>query len=144
MRTITTNVYKIDEHPNPSKCYDWIRDNWHDLNQIAVDEMIQSIVALSNLIGGTYDFSISQVPDRSEHISFYDYDHVALNKLHWEYDLTGVWTDECVIRELKNGTPTRALKHLHIDTEAVYSDEGLFELCEANQYEFTEQGEFIS
>ena len=144
MRTITTNVYKIGEHTTPIKCYDWMRDNWHDLNQISVDEMIQSIIALSDLIGGTYNFSISQVPDRSEHISFYDYDHKALKEIHDDYDLTGVWTDECVIRELKNGTPSKALRDVHIDSESVYSDEGLKELCEANQYEFTEQGDFIS
>jgi len=144
MRTITTNVYKIDEHPNPSKCYDWIRDNWHDLNQTAVDEMIQSIVALSNLIGGTYDFSISQVPDRSEHISFYDYDYKALKEIHDDYNLTGVWCDYDIIQALKKGSPSDALKQIHFTTEYVYSETGLYELCEANQYEFTEQGEFIS
>ena len=144
MRTITTNVYKIDEHPNPSKCYDWIRDNWHDLNQTAVDEMIESIVALSNLIGGRYDFSISQVPDRSEHISLYGYDHKALQEIHDDYNLTGVCWDEYVIRALKQGNPSDALKHIHFSTEYVYSETGLYELCEANQYEFTEQGKFIS
>ena len=30
---------------------------------------------------------------------------------------------------------------LHTDTEHQYSDEGLIELCGANQYEFSEDGE---
>ena len=33
MRTIETKVYTIDEHPSKDKCFVWIRDNWHDLNQ---------------------------------------------------------------------------------------------------------------
>lgn len=144
MRTITISVFKINEHPNPSKCYDWIRNNWHDLNQHSCTEMGNSIRQLSELIGGTFDYSIGQFPDRSEHISFYDYNPEALNEIADDYNLTGVCWDEDVIRALKQGNPSDALTYLHEDSEAVYSDEGLYELCEANQYEFNEQGEFIS
>ena len=39
--------------------------------------------------------------------------------------------------------PRKVLHNLHKDTEYVYSDEGLFELCQANGYEFNENGEAI-
>ena len=32
MRTIELKVYTINEHPNKDKCFDWIRNNWYDLN----------------------------------------------------------------------------------------------------------------
>ena len=79
MRTITTKVYKIYEHPNREKCYEWIRENWHDLNEHSVHDVVESINALTKIIGGSNDCSI-------------------------------------------------------------YSDEGLFELCELNEYEFNEEG----
>jgi hypothetical protein len=74
MRIIEIKVYKIEEHPNKKLCYDWIRNNWHDLNDHSLDEVVDSIKALSAKIGGTVDHCISTVPDRSEFIRFYDYD----------------------------------------------------------------------
>ena len=44
---------------------------------------------------------------------------------------------------LKNDNPEQVLYSLHADTEYLYSDEGLYELCESNEYEFTEEGELI-
>ena len=32
MRTIKIKVYTIKDHPNKEKCFEWIRDNWFDLN----------------------------------------------------------------------------------------------------------------
>ena len=69
MRTIEIKVYTIDEHPDKEKCFEWIRNNLHDLNQHSIDEIVESIRALSEIIGGTYDYSISQVSDRGEHIT---------------------------------------------------------------------------
>jgi len=144
MRTITTKVYMINEHPNPSKCYDWIRNNWHDLNQMSVDDMCGSIRALSDLIGGTFDYSISQVPDIGEFISFRDYDKKALQDIIDESDVSGVWCDYEIVRALRKGNPSDALKSLHEDTEYIYSDKGLKELCEDNEYEFNTEGKFIN
>ena len=42
MRVIEKKVYTIAEHPNKENCYNWIRDNWHDLNEHHVDEIISS------------------------------------------------------------------------------------------------------
>ena len=99
---------------------------------------------MSNKIGGTFDYSISQVPDRGEHITFKDYDHEALCRLSADdCPLTGICWDIDLIVGLREGNSNKVLDSLHSDTEYQYSDEGLFELCEANQYEFDEDGNCI-
>ena len=142
MRTIETKIYTIEDHPNKEKCFEWIRDNWHDLNQHSVDELIESIKFLSKKIGGTFDYSISQVPDRGEHITFNDYDHEELCRLSaGDLPLTGVCWDFDLIVGLREGNPNKVLDSLHSDTEYVYSDESLLELCISHQYEFYEDGQ---
>ena len=146
MRVIETKVYTIEEHPNKDLCYEWIRDNWHDINSHSVDEVIDSLKALQNEIGGKLDYSISSVPDRGEFIKFTDYDKQALiscSKVADELPLTGMCWDYDVIKGLRENNPTQVLGTLHQDTEYCYSDEGLYELCEANQYEFTEEGNIL-
>ena len=144
MRTIEKTVYTIDEHPNPEKVFEWIRSNWHDLNQHSVNEFIDSLKGLQKEIGGQLDFGISAVPDRGEHITLKGYNKEALNRLDKEdCPLTGVCWDYDIIEAFQNGYPNNALNSLHKDTEYIYSDEGLTELCEANEYEFYENGELL-
>lgn len=143
MRTIEIKIYKIEDHPNKEKCFEWIRNNWHDLNEHSVSEIIKSIEALSSEIGGTFNYSICPVPYRGEHITFKDYSIEALNSLKaQDCPLTGTCWDIDVIEGLiKNDGGSQVLKALHDDTEYQYSTEGLQSLCEANEYEFTESGE---
>tara|TARA_R110000803_G_scaffold112660_5_gene181038 strand:- start:3224 stop:3670 length:447 start_codon:yes stop_codon:yes gene_type:complete len=144
MRVIETKVYTIDEHPNKEKCFDWIRNNWHDLNQHSVDEVIDSLTALQKEIGGDLDYSISSVSDRGEFITLKDYDKEALFSLSADdCSLTGVCWDVDLIEGLKSGNTENVLHSLHSDTEHCYSDKGLFEMCEANEYEFSDSGEVI-
>lgn len=141
MRTIKTNLYTINDHPNKELCFEWIRENWNDLNQHSVDELIESIKALSNEIGGTFDYSISQVPDRGEYITFKDYNKEALLLLNADdLPLTGVCWDVDLIEGMQEGNPNKALEMLHDDTEYQYSNEGLLDMCNANEYEFNEDG----
>lgn len=142
MKTRIINIYTIEEHPDKDKVFNWIRDNWHDLNNHSVDEFIQSLKALQKVIGGKLDYSISAVPDRGEIISLKGYDKKALKQLdESKYPLTGVCWDYDIIEAMKNGYIESALHSLHNSTEYVYSDEGLYDLCEANEYEFLENGE---
>jgi len=146
MRVIETKVYTIEEHPNKDLCYEWIRDNWHDINSHSVNEVIDSLKALQKEIGGSLDYAISSVPDRGEFIKFTDYDKQALiscSKVADEYPLTGVCWDYDVIKGMRENNPTQVLSTLHQDTEYCYSDEGLYQLCQANQYEFTEEGNIV-
>ncbi len=144
MRTETINIYKIGEHPNKQLCFDWIRDNWHDLNQHSVDEVVASLKALHDEVGGQMDYSISAVPDRGEYIRFSFYDRDALFRLSVDdCPLTGVCWDTDVISGLRAGDTERILQSLHSDTEYQYSDEALEERCEANEYEFLEDGSVV-
>ena len=144
MREIITKVYKIDEHPDQQKCFEWIRNNWHDLNRHGVDDLIESLKALEKEIGGVLSYSICPVPDRGEHISFKNYNKSALKSLAAEdCPLTGCCWDIEVIEALRSGNISKVLDVLHDETEYIYSDEGLREMCEANDYEFTEDGEVI-
>ena len=144
MRIIETRVYTIDEHPDKEACYEWIRNTWYNLNEHSVSEIIKSIKELSKIIGGTYDYSISQEPDRGEYITFKDYDHEKLCRLSADdCPLTGVCWDVDLIVGLREGNPDKVLYSLHSDTEYQYSDEGLYELLVSNEYEFDEYGEFV-
>jgi len=143
MRVIETKIFTIAEHPNKIKCFDWIRNNWFDLNQHSIEEIIESIKALSTKIGGSYDFSICQLPDRGEFIKFTDYNHEDLCRISQDdLPLTGVCWDADLIQGLREGDTNKVLNSLHADSEYVYSDEGLLELCESNEYEFNENGVF--
>lgn len=145
MRMIITQVFQIEEHPNREKCYDWIRSNRHDLNQHSVEMLIKSIKALSNVIGGTFDYSISQVPSRGEHITFKGYDRAILDNLDAESDpLTGEFWDCNLIEGLREGSPRDVLDNLHDETEYIYSDEGLFELCREDGHWFNKNGKKIT
>ena len=144
MRIIETKIYTIDEHPNPVLCYDWIRDNVHDLNHESVGDIMRSIEALTSVIGGTNDYSISQVPCRGEFISFQDYDKVALQEINEkDMNLTGAWSDYIVTRAMQKNNPSQILKDLHDETEYRYSDEGLYEHCVICEWEFDENGKLI-
>lgn len=146
MKTKTINIYAIGEHPQPEKCFDWIRNNWHDLGQFCVDEMLDSLKALANEIDGVLDYSLSIVPDRGEYVTIKGFDQTKLERLYTKREdcpLTGVCYDHDVIEALYNGElETAVLKTLHAEGEHLYSDEGLREICEANEYEFDENGKF--
>lgn len=143
MRIIETKVYTIEEHPNKEKCFEWIRNNWHDLNDYSVNEVIDSIKALQEEIGGDLDYSISSVPDQGEFIRLTDYNKESLRKLIPEYyPLTGVCWDADLIESMqKYGNANKVLESLHSNTDYLYSNEGLLELCVVNEYEFTENGD---
>jgi hypothetical protein len=145
--TITRTIYTIDEHPSQESCFDWIRNNWHDLGDHYVDDMVQSLKALAAAVGGKLNYSVSIVPDRGEFVTLDDYDAEKLADLFKSKDecpLTGMCYDIDVIEGLYAGELDSAvLKTLHAGGEYIYSDEGLYELCQANDYEFTENGAIV-
>lgn len=140
----TIQAYTIDQHPNKESVFNWVRDNWHDLGDFAVNDFIESLKALANEIDGKLDYSISILPDRSEFISITDYDQQKLDDLSGLTSLTGVCYDEWVILAMKDEWIEGALSFLHDEGEYIYSDEGIEDLCDANGYFFTEGGAFHS
>jgi len=121
-----------------------MRENMHDLNDISLYELTDSIKKLTDEIGGKNDYSISQSPCIGEFIRFYDYDQELLdNNKAEECPLTGTYWDIELIEGIKENNLKKVLDFLHEDTEYIYSDGGLIELCESNGYEFNKQGKLI-
>ncbi len=149
MRAVIIEYFKFNELSDEAKtkARDYVRNNWHDLAQHYVEDMIESLKALAKETGGTLDYSLSVVPDRGEFVrlSGYSADRLAaLLKKKDECPLTGMCYDIDVIEALANGELESAvLKTLHAEGEYTYSDEGLSEMFEANEYEFTKEGEMI-
>ena len=173
MRTITTNIYTINEHPNPELCFDWMRNNFPELNDHGVYEMRESIAALSECIGGTHDYIFGAFPSRDQFVSFQDYDVDTLMALDADdCSLTGGTYDYSVIKAMQDLSVNQdyfrirlaikehgylnvnedlircrldndVLTDLHADTEYIYSDEGLTEWADMAELEFTEDGTAI-
>ena len=139
-------VYTIDDHPNPEAVYEWVRNNWHDLGDPDVRGMEQSLKAAKDLLGGTLNYSISIAPYRGGYVRLTGFDRKGLATLYAmreEYPLTGCWSDYAVLEGLHNGSlEHEVLKALHMQGDYLYSDEGIHEYLIANEYEFTENGEF--
>ena len=145
MRVIETKIYTIEDHPKKENCFDWIRENWHDLNEFNLLELSQSLQALRDTIGGTLDYSISGTPCRNEFIRFEGYDKEKLNSLDSQKcPLTGVCFDIDVIEAIKENNPEKIIEIAHRNYEYIYSNVCLEEHCTANEYEFTEDGVFYS
>ncbi len=147
MRQETINIYTIDDHPNKQDCYDYIRDNWHDLGDYVIGEMAASLKALENIVGGKLEYSIGLFPHRREYVLLTDYDRQALEEIYSkreECPLTGVCYDMDVIEGLYMGNLERkVLNCLHDEGEYIYSNDGLYEMIIANEYEFYENGKVV-
>jgi hypothetical protein len=144
MKQETIQAYTIDQHPNKEAVFDWIRNNWHDLGDFAVNDFIESLKALADAIDGKLDYSIGILPDRGEFIRITDFNQQKLDDLSGLDSLTGVCYDQWVILSMKDEEIELALSFLHDEGEYIYSDEGLEELCQGNEYYFTEDGAFHS
>ena len=154
----TINVYQINEHPEPSKVYGWIRSNWYDLNSHSVNEVVASCAALAQHLGLTLDYSICAVPDQGEYIKFKNASgtvlthgvndsllqgNCALTGVCWDEDLLDAFhqaDDDDELSDVLENASQKVLTTLHGDTDHQYSDEGLKELCEENGYYFFECG----
>ena len=145
MRTEKISIYTIDDHPDKEVCFEWMRNNWHDLGDHVLQEMVDSLKALANAVNGTLDYSININQCRGEHVSIKDYDKELLHDLHDkrdDYPLTGVCYDYDVIEALHDDElESRVLSTMHKEGDYIYSDEGLLEMCQANEYEFLLNGE---
>ena len=137
---ITT--YTIDDHPNPERVFDWIRNNWHDLGQFEVEEFVSCFKSLAKYLGTTFDYSVSIFPDQGEYLKLGDFDFNLLRDCNpSDLPITGICWDYDFIVALNEGNINNALNALHKQGEYIYSDEGLKEFCEANEFEFTANGE---
>ncbi len=124
MRTVEITIYTIDTHPDKEKVFSWIRDNWHDLGGHLQADIYESIKKLEKLL--------------EEGTSLKE-----LNLIKDELPLTGCWSDLDVINAYYNGKRRSGVRKLYDETVAsCYTDEAIEHTCEANEYEFYEDGSF--
>jgi len=141
----TVTTYTIDCHPNPQAVFDWIRANWHNLGEYCLEEFVDSFKALAKALDTTCDYSVSNYPDRGEYLRLGEYDEATADRLVPENcPLTGACWDHDLIAALQAGDVDSALNAVHNQGDWLYSDEGLAEFCEANEYEFLASGEFYT
>lgn len=149
MRQEIRNIYTINEHPNKELCFEWIRNNIHDLGQHHIEDLIESLKALAKYVNADLDYSISIVPDRGEFIKITNVERGLLKELYNKREdlpLTGICYDQDLIELLYKGDfelEYGAFGIIHKEGEYIYSDEGLLDICQANEYEFYESGEMV-
>lgn len=160
--TITRNIYTYSEASEELK--DKIRENFDDgfLYEHHMEERINTLKAFADYIGADLDYSLSCVPSRGEFISV---------KPHWSYHsmysnleelletlgdcvLTGVCYDDDLINYIKESKESisdeklkeafnKYIKSMHEEYEYMLTDEYLSDLCEANNYEFYDDGTIV-
>ena len=144
MRQETIKIYTIEDHPNKEACLDWIRNNWHDLGEHVVQEMVDSLKALASAIDGKLNYSLSIAPDHGEFVKITEYNVSALTDLYHKRNdlpLTGMSYDYDVIRGLfDDDLQMHVVDTLHTEGEYIFSEQGLTDTCIANEYEFKEDG----
>lgn len=149
--TITT--YTIESHPNPEACFEYLRMNWHDLGQFDVDDFLKSFKALGEALGVRVDYCAGIHPSRGEFLTLcgrvsqsdvdaLDADEMSLTGMCWDYGLIKALQETDLDQYPDKVDLSHALADLHAQGEFLYSDEGLRELCEANDYQFTKSGKF--
>lgn len=144
MRTVTFNVYKLSEHPDKEAVFNWIRQNWFNLVEHTVNEIVDCLNALQEKIGGRLDYSIGVY--QPSHVTLVGYNKTDFKNLYEDKDncpITGVCYDITILKCLKKNDFSKLFKLIESEYEYVYSAEGLTELCEANEYEFYEDGSFV-
>ena len=141
--TITETVYTIDDHPNPEAVYGWVRNNWHDIGEHSVHEMVDSLKALADHVGGTLDYSIGLFLDRGEFVRITGGNRGLLKGLMAkDCPLTGVCYDYDVIEGYRgDNLEVKVLEVLHNEGDYIYSNKGIHEMVLCNDYYFKSNGE---
>ena len=159
MREVTEkfNVYSFKEASKElkEKIRDNIAQNW-DLYDHHMNERIETLKKVAELLNAKLDYSISCVPDRGEYIKMTPiYSEFTFQEFWDAIDvdeacpLTGVCYDHDIIdcftlHNLNSNTLKDSfnnfLKSIHDEYESMLQDDYLTDLCEANDYEFKEDG----
>ena len=166
MRTIETTLYKFDELSDKAQedAIKWITDNWHDLYNWG-DDNAESLEKFCKFFGCTSDYSYDLYGRSWAKITINsDYtleqglsDLLPDNKgfIFKSCPFTGYYMDEVLlqpirdyldnptdddIQSLMDKSASAWLDACIQDVEYAYSDEGIRDMIEANDYEFTKDG----
>jgi hypothetical protein len=173
MRTLSSPVYKLAEHPSPDACLDSMRQ-WPDIYGWGDDNVasLRAFCALFNL--QRLDYSVStcghswasaEIPDGDpleelKGVRLWKYINRHFGRhITKDCPFTGYCMDEAVLQPLRQwlarpGLTTdfedlvrdclRAWVSAYVaDWESAYSDDALRDMAEANEYEFYENGRLV-
>jgi len=143
-KDIIETVYTIDDHPNSEAVYDWVRDNWHDLGEPILSEMVGSLQALADHVEGLLYYNVSLIPAQGEYVRITGGNKTLLKGIeNKECPLTGLCWDRVFIDGYCEGyLESTVLSSLHSEAEYIYSNKGIHERIECNGYYFKLNGEF--
>lgn len=162
MTTSNITLSTIDTHENKEACVEWMRNNMHDLGEHVTQEAIESLNALCLELGVHVDYSISLIGDRGEFINFSrvhgtNESHGLLDKhLNGDCPFTGMAYDENLIDAFRDSDDNELLidvldlaagnllEAIHTEGEYIYSDKGLEERAQENEYTFLPCGKMYN
>lgn len=166
---IITETFKVYTFKEASKeLRDKIRnefssDSW--LYEHNMQERIDTLKKLAEILDGELNYCLSEIPDRNEFIKISPKDGYVYNEsldfdnlwkvISQEKDcpFTGVCYDHDIIdhftkynlnMETLNNALTDYIESIHKEYESMLEDDYLIDLCEANKYEFTEDGKIFN
>jgi hypothetical protein len=163
MREVTEkfNVYKFNEADRElkDKIIEYLSSD-SMLYDYIFQERQATLEEIAKLLDATLDFSYSVVPDRGEFIKFTPKYEELNFKAFWEVidqekecPLTGCFYDHDFIDHLSGYNLTESalkkagqefIKSIHEEWESMLTDDYINDLCEANDYEFTNNGKIYS
>lgn len=141
--TITKNVYTFNEADHRLKQLIIANSFENDphYGSYMLEEHIDSLKSLANYLRTTLDYSISLVPDRGEFIKFGEFDLNDLKELDKDNcPLTGCYADYAVIEALEKNDMSIVIDAIQKKYQYMLTNEAIAEHCEANGYEFLENG----
>lgn len=149
--TIEIKIYKYDE-ASP-ELQEKIRENFCNTGFLFdnnIEEIVDSLKALNKILGTSLDYSISCFGDRGDFIQLKGLDLDSLESLtalnQKDCPLTGVFYDHLVIESAIKAISDESeylddvLHYVYKECEYLVSHEAISEMCESNEYEFTEDG----
>lgn len=156
MTIVNKEFYTIDSHPDKTAVYEYIREEWNNLECHTIHDLYKSLQCFCNIMG--VELSKFDVHNRQIRINIKGYIllsvfdlHVSSNYLTGKFEeMTGSFWDEVILDVwTKSNYGGAALNKTVLDMldseiEHIYSDSGLYDLCMANQYYFDIDGQQVS
>ena len=170
----TVVTYTLDDHPDPQACIDWVRHNWHDMYSWGEENVAALRAFCQHFDLNNMDYNVSICShsyacasvwlddDGEDVVGLLLYQHLlSVGVPEGDCPFTGYYIDDVLLRPIRDfmAKPQLLLVTFQqlvdeclsawvsayiADWEYAYSDEAIRETCEANEYQFTESGEFYS
>lgn len=160
MRQVTKTIDLVTFNEASEELKDKIRENFatiYDIYDHCMNERIDTLKKVAKILNGSLEYSISCVPNRGEYIKIIPKNESLDFDSFWQVinqdkdcPLTGVCYDHDILDQFTEYTLNESklqevlndyIDSIHNEYESMLEDDYLQELCKANEYEFTIDGE---